>query len=281
MLTERRVRAADIELNLAVGPPSGPPLLLLHGVTRCWQDYVPLLPGLTTRWQVHALDLRGHGQSGRRAPHYRAADHAGDTVALLRELGKPVVIYGHSLGALVAVAAAAAEPERVHAIILEDVPGPGLLTRLHETPFHTLFVGIRELARRGGSVEVLTRALANLPLSTTGPPVRLGDLRDGTSLRFTARCLRMIDPEVLTPIIEQRLVTAEELRAQLRQVRCPALLLRADEAFGGMLPRAEAAEFIGLLRECITIDRPGVGHLIHWLEPDATLRFVLGFLESL
>src|SRR5262245_3194828 len=198
MLKERRFHSGEVELNLAVGPASGPPLLLLHGVTRRWQDFVPLLPGLMTRWQVYALDFRGHGLSGRCPGRYLTADHARDTAALLHDLHEPAVLYGHSLGALAAVAVAAAAPASVRAIILEDLPGPRLLARLSETPFHALFSGIREVARRGGPVEAMARDLAELPIPTgAGPPVRLGDLRDGTALRFTARCLRELDPELL------------------------------------------------------------------------------------
>src|SRR5262249_28924121 len=36
-------------------PAGAPPLVLLHGVARRWQDFTPLLPALACRWQVHAL----------------------------------------------------------------------------------------------------------------------------------------------------------------------------------------------------------------------------------
>jgi pimeloyl-ACP methyl ester carboxylesterase len=282
MLHERRLDAGEVELNLAVGPDTGPPLVLLHGVTRRWQDYVPLLPGLLPRWQVYALDFRGHGLSGRKPGHYLAFDHARDAIALLRELGTPAVVYGHSLGALVAIVVAAEAPELVRAIVLEDPPGPRLLARLQETPFFAMFTGIRDITRGGGSVEELSRKLTDLPIPTpNGPPVRLGDVRDASAIRFTARCLRDLDPEVLTPILERHLLEGIDLRGQMVRVGCPALLLRADEAFGGMLLGNEAAEAVRLFRDVVLIERRGVGHLIHWQETDATLRFLLGFLEAL
>ena len=47
------------------GPPAAPALLLIHGVTRCWQDWEALLPALTREWRVIGLDQRGHGDSAR------------------------------------------------------------------------------------------------------------------------------------------------------------------------------------------------------------------------
>src|SRR5688500_19229143 len=120
MMTERTIATArSVHLNVATGPASGPPLVLLHGVTREWQDYVSLLPALTLRWQVHALDFRGHGKSGRTPGAYRVADYVADAAALLRDLDEPAVVYGHSLGAMVVAAVAGAEPKRGRAVVME------------------------------------------------------------------------------------------------------------------------------------------------------------------
>ena len=111
--------------------------------------------------------------------------------------------------------------------------------------------------------------------------VRLGDLRDAMSLRFTARCLQQMDPAALTPLLECRWLDGLDLPALYRGVRCPALLLRADEAFGGVMSRRDADDVAGLMAECHVIDFPRVGHQIHWLDPSGCLRYALGFLESL
>ena len=39
-------------MNCAVSPENAPPLVLCHGVTRCWREWRPLLPALTERWLV-------------------------------------------------------------------------------------------------------------------------------------------------------------------------------------------------------------------------------------
>ena len=71
MLKERTFDANGVAINYAEGPPSGPPLVLLHGGGDRWQHFLPILPSLVMRWQVYALDLRGHGKSGRVPGQYR------------------------------------------------------------------------------------------------------------------------------------------------------------------------------------------------------------------
>jgi pimeloyl-ACP methyl ester carboxylesterase len=283
VFVERTLDTTDPPLTVATGPAAGPPLLLLHGVVRRWQDFAPLLADLTTRWQVRALDFRGHGQSGRAAGRYFVADYVGDALACLRDgPPEPTVIYGHSLGALVAVAVAAEMPERVRALVLEDPPEAALVEGIRQTPFHALFAGMQPLAGSDRPTADVARDLAELHIPRPDWSIgRLGDVRDATSLRFTARCLRDLDPDVLTPLVAGRWLEGHDADATWRGVRCPVLLLRGEERFGGMLARAEAERLANLAADCAVINVPGVGHLLHWMATETTLRYVIGFLESL
>jgi pimeloyl-ACP methyl ester carboxylesterase len=282
VFTEEVIPCGEIALNCATGPASGPPLLLLHGVTRRWQDFVSFLPALTLRWQVHGLDFRGHGLSGRAEGRYHVIDYARDVSAFLRfRRHAPVVIYGHSLGALVAAAVAAQSPESVRALVLEDPPAPSLLRGIRATPFHSMFRGMRPLAGRGHTVAEIARALAELRVTTDRGEVRFAELRDPTSLRFSAHCLRELDPDVLAPLIDGHWTDGYDVSAIFAGVTCPVLLLRADTDRGGMLNRGEAEALAGAMKDCTLMDLPGVGHLLHWMATDTVTRFTLGFLESL
>jgi len=109
----------------------------------------------------------------------------------------------------------------------------------------------------------------------------LSHYRDATSLRFTARSLNDLDPEVLTPLVEGRWLAGLEMEEMYHRVRCPALLLSGDVEYGGWLPIHDAEHVAALLHDGVHIHMPKVGHLIHWSHPDTTLRLVMGFLESL
>lgn len=114
-------------LNYAVDSADGPPLVLLHGVTSRWQGWLPVAPSLATRWRRYIPDLRGHGRSGRVPGGYTISDQADDIITFMRGVvGAPVVVVGHSLGAIIATAVAASAPEQLAAVALEDPPLAGL-----------------------------------------------------------------------------------------------------------------------------------------------------------
>ncbi|NIV35570.1 MAG: alpha/beta fold hydrolase, partial [Anaerolineae bacterium] len=123
MLTEKTVQVGEVTVNFAEGPPSGPPLVLLHGGGDRWQYLLPIIPSLALRWHLFALDLRGHGKSGRVPGAYRPEHYAADVVAWMdRHLAEPAILFGHSLGGWAALMAAAQRAEKVRALILGDPP---------------------------------------------------------------------------------------------------------------------------------------------------------------
>jgi pimeloyl-ACP methyl ester carboxylesterase len=90
----------------------GPPLVLVHGITECRWSWDPLIAPLARDHRVVAIDLRGHGESERRAP-YDVATLAADVRAVVDAAGltDPVVV-GHSLGGAVVSLYAASNPVR-------------------------------------------------------------------------------------------------------------------------------------------------------------------------
>ena len=96
----------------------GPLVVLSHGMGEHRQVYRFLAPQLARAgYRVAAADLRGHGESsmgwasvtGKDA--ITRTDVAGDLLALIRHLGGPAVIVGHSISGGAATIAAATAPE--------------------------------------------------------------------------------------------------------------------------------------------------------------------------
>lgn len=281
MFTERFIDTGEVRIRVAADPDDGPPVLFLHGVTRIGRDFAPLFPVLADSWQLLVPDHRGHGESGRATGAYRVVDYVRDAVAVVRSLTKPAILFGHSLGAVTAAAVAAAEPERVRAIILEDPPSAAFIGNLKGTAYHAQFAEVRKLAGQNRPVADITRDLGNITLpQPNGTTVRFGDLRDATMLRFTAKCLPDIDPTVLDPILDGSWFDGYDEHAIWPAIQCPVLLLRGEELRGGMLPAACADRMAKTIRDCSRVDVPGVGHLIHWLATERCVQLVLGFLES-
>jgi len=274
----------EVGLNYAEGPQNGPPLVLLHGVLRCWQDFTPVLASLASRWHVWAIDHRGHGKSQHVPNEYLVRDYARDAEAFIRDVvDEPVVIYGHSLGAMVAASVAASLPKLVRGVIMEDPPFTTMGEAITETSFFSLFSGIQELVGKGLNANGLARELPEMLIGAPNDSQwrRLGDVRDPVSLRFMAKCLAEIDPTVLRPIVEARWQQDFHYEEILSQVRCPALVLQGDVDAGGMLPDKDAQRIEEIISDCLLVKVLGCGHLIHWARTETTLQMIHAFLESL
>ncbi len=284
MLNEQLFHHDGLSLNFATGPRNGPALVFFHGVLRRWQCFVPMIPSLSSRWHIHALDHRGHGGSSRPKSGYLVRDYVRDAVEFVREqVQGPAVLYGHSLGAMVAAGVAAELPHQVQGVVLEDPPFDTMGPRISRSALLSYFAGVQPFAESTLPVGTLARQLAEIPLTTPGKAgsIRLGDTRDMAALRFTARCLKPLDREVLSPIIAGRWLEGFDWMAALKQITCPALLLQSDLSVGGMLTDDDADAAERLMSDCTRIRLPNVGHQIHWLHTETCLRLVNSFVESL
>jgi (E)-2-((N-methylformamido)methylene)succinate hydrolase len=93
---------------------SGPTVLLIHGVGGDADNWEPIAKRLRRRFDVIAIDLRGHGKSELIAGPLTAHDLARDAVQVLDETGvQKCAVVGFSLGGAVALALTLEFPERV------------------------------------------------------------------------------------------------------------------------------------------------------------------------
>lgn len=80
------------------------PLLFVHGAWHgawCWE---PFMGWFAQRgWEAHALDLRGHGDSGndRSLRTTRIKHYVDDLAAVVESFDAPPILIGHSMGGLV------------------------------------------------------------------------------------------------------------------------------------------------------------------------------------
>jgi pimeloyl-ACP methyl ester carboxylesterase len=100
----------------------GRPALLLHGWSCDGNDWSWQAPELEKRYRVITVDHRGHGHSA--APHgsYRAQVLADDAAELLTAVapGQSAIVFGHSMGTIVASALAVRHAELVDRLVLVD-----------------------------------------------------------------------------------------------------------------------------------------------------------------
>jgi pimeloyl-ACP methyl ester carboxylesterase len=244
MLKEQIYNVDGVTINFAEGPPSGPPLVLLHGGGDCWQYFLPIIPNLVMRWHVYALDLRGHGKPGRVPGQYRPEHYVADVVVVFKShLTERVILLGHSLGGWIALLVAAELKEKAQALILGDPPLciERFLAIEGSEERIRLWRALRDIAGSGLAVPELASALADLPASAPGQdtPMRYGDLPgvDTPHLRGWAKMLSQVDPDVVQYHAEARLdeyVEKVDLDTALKRVICPVLLLQEIRLRGAL-----------------------------------------------
>jgi len=139
-----------------------------------------------------------HGKSSHVARGYRGPQYAEDIACLLRErVSGPAVLFGHSLGGMLAMWVASHHPELVRALILGD--NIIVVRRLHNPMYTALFSGLRDLARKGGSVEQIADGIGKivLPVPNTDESVMIHELpgNDEAYLLSWARCVQQADAD--------------------------------------------------------------------------------------
>jgi len=116
--------AAGTDIHyLEWGEPGRPGLVFVHGGAAHAHWWSFLAPMFATDWHTFALDLSGHGDSGRR-PSYSHATWAEEVLAITEAAGfpGPPVVVGHSLGGMVTIQTAAMHGDRLAGAVIVDAP---------------------------------------------------------------------------------------------------------------------------------------------------------------
>jgi 2-hydroxy-6-oxonona-2,4-dienedioate hydrolase len=133
----RHDRIAGLRIRALVGGPSdGVPVVLVHGLGVSGAYMVPTAQRLAKRMRVHVPDLPGHGLSDRPGEPFGIVRHAGLLARWMEAVGlRRAIVVGNSMGCQIAVELAAADPQRVAALVLV---GPTADARARTMPRHLL-----------------------------------------------------------------------------------------------------------------------------------------------
>ena len=227
----------------AWGERGRPGLVLIHGgaAHSGWWDHIA--PQLSSH-RVVALDLSGHGDSGRRDVYdMRVWAREVMTVAAAERLERPAVV-GHSMGGWVAVTTGVEHGDDVAAVAYIDSP-------LNDQPPEERRLEERRRPRRVYPTieEAMARFRTLPPQETVLPYVgrhvareSLRQVEGGWTWKF--------DPQ----FFGRRLL----LRELLPQLRCPPALFRCEQ---GLVSPEMAAEMAGLVDGHLpVVDLPDAGH---------------------
>jgi pimeloyl-ACP methyl ester carboxylesterase len=101
-----------------------PPVVFVHGLGGCWQNWLENLPATAERRRVVALDLPGFGRSELPEGDISVTNYTHTVEALCDTLDLgPVALVGNSMGGFVAADVALHFPQRVERLVLVSAAG--------------------------------------------------------------------------------------------------------------------------------------------------------------
>lgn len=257
------VRANGIRQHYLHFPGEGRPVVIVPGIVSPAALWTHVGERLVPRFDCHVLDVRGRGLS-ESGPHldYGLDACAQDLIAFVEALGlapQPIVI-GHSMGARIALRAAAQAAGRLHSLVLLDPPTSGPGRRPYPVPLARTLALLRA-AQRG-------EAAAALRASTATPwPEALQQLR--------AEWLSTCDERAVFAANED--FHGQDMFADLAQSELPISLICAGE--GGVVADTDVDDMRSRRPALHAVRLAGVGHQMQAENPEAFCRLLIETLE--
>lgn len=243
------------------GRSGGPALVLVHGLMGRGTTWSRQLPWLREHGRVYTYDAPWHrGRDVLDVQPVSTERYVDALAGAVRSVGSPVVLIGHSMGGLHSWCLAAQHPELVSALVVEDMAPD--------------FVG-----GTTGPWEPWLYSWPEVFTSVGEFTTRFGDI---AGRYFREAFDRTEDGWRLHGPIDKWISTAAEwgvrdFWSQWRAVRCPALLLEADDT---VTPAGQMQKMAEIGRRTTYFKINGSGHLMHDDSPDLYRGAVCDFLVA-
>ncbi len=265
-------------------------VVLVHGFAASMDQMAQQRATLARHARVVALDLRGHGHSGWRAPRRVDVDRlARDLTAVVESRTRgPVVLVGHSLGGMAVMALARSRPDLVGSV----VAGVALLSTSSGGLARTVLPGpVADIATRTGLAHaVLLAAWLLAPLADAARPFRRSWGRRWLARRLVADPGRHPDVPATMADVRSGLPRANTVAfypgivdhdgtAGLELLRdVPSLVLTGTE--DRTIPAEHSRRIADALGGRTTLVHvPGAGHMVTVTHPEPVGRELVALLQ--
>lgn len=242
---------------------SGPPVIFIHGfLARSTGPYYEALKAqLAAEWEVHALDMRGHGGSAEAAERVTLDQCARDVAVYADAMQlEEAFLVGHSMGGFISLNAAMLNPDRFRAIVaLTPAAAKGSPNTEDQ---------VADFMAARSSAERLEQRFAGMFVKPPGSTV----LR---ILREAALCL----PDAIAERWMRSEWPQSDIKAGLDSLRTPVLsLIGAKDVV--VAPRTQLDDGLGLPKAKI-VTYTESGHMLPLEDPERCATDIRGFLGGL
>lgn len=245
------------------GDASGVPVILLHGYSDSWRSFELVLPLLPKSIHAFALSQRGHGDSGHPQSDYHPRDFAADVAAFMDAMKlKRAVIVGHSMGSYVAQRFALDYPERTRGLVLaasfSTLRGHSGVKELWDSTIAKLTDPVDPALVRGFQQSTLHKAV----------PSSFFETAVYESCKVPARVWH----SALSGLMET------DFSSELDKIKAPTLIVWGDR--DSLFPRSDQEFLASAIAGSKLLVYPGVGHGLHWEEPERFAADLLSFIQK-
>lgn len=251
------------------GKASGPTLVFWHSLLCDGAMWGPMIRELEASYRIVNVDAPGHGRSSQTRRAYSMDDSVDAAITVLDELAIDRCAWiGLSWGGMVGMRLGLRIPERLAGLALFDTSASAESRRKIPSYF-----AMAAIARRFGAVPFLLDRIVPIYLSKTTRAQQPALVQ-----QFRERVASM-DPESVGHAVDAVIFRRDDIRARLTEIRVPTLVVCGDDDVATPLDRSET---IARAIPGAALRRIAKGaHLSAWEQPEAALRHVRPWLESL
>lgn len=233
---------------------SGPALVFLHGVGLRSEAWNRLTEKLKDQFSIHALDLPGHGDSNGLSAGAELKDYSNLIIDYIKTIDQPVVLAGHSMGAMIALDIAIRSPEAIKSV----------------AALNAIF---RRTSAASFAVKARAAALKSLPQNELNTDVTLarwfGDHPTGKDLAAAQACKRWIHETQISEYQKAYSIFAHHdgpAETDLKSLEIPALFITGADEPNSTPDMSQAMANIVPNGNAIIVE--GAAHMMPMTHPD-------------
>ena len=256
---------------------TGEPVIFIHGLSGCWQNWLEQIPLFARDHRVIAVDLPGFGHSEMPVAEISISGYAEAIDELMEKLDiEAARIVGNSMGGFIGAELAIQNPARVERLVLVAAAGLSIESirtqrtkGLRHRGENIIFFSLGHIVSRSHQVALRPRLRAALLMTVAAHPARLpgplaaqqvlGSGKPGFSDALEAMC-------------------RYPLRDRLEKIACPALIVWGDKDI--LVPVKDADIFEELIPDSRKIIYKDTGHVSMMERPARFNADVKAFLDE-